>query len=281
MRVPSIGVRAVLEAFPNRLGFVGKGDWLRADVGETPGITSGSHGACPLFRQSLPRFAVPRSPGAVRRGLRAIAAEGHAAPSPGVGLRPVEKEQDAALALAGADQAKVLVADEVGDRLRERLEALLGRCPSPDPSQAKRAFVGARCGHRVAAIPDLPVRVASCEQVIQRTQLGGGFRPEFPACMPCDETPQPFTQHPGPLGDLVEHLAAPASSRKRNTSALSIAPVSSSHSRSSLPSRSQSVQTPRGVDRLLMKSRARWSPVKMAGGRGLASGGKLSTARST
>ena len=146
-------------------------------------------------------------PGAVRRGLCAVTAEGHAAPSPGVGLRLVEEEQDAGLALAGADQAEVLVADQVGDRLRERLQELLGRRPSPHPLQAKGTLVEGRCRLRVTTGLDLPVRIASREQVIQRAQLRRGFRPEFPPGMSRDEPPQPFAQGPGPLGDLVERLA--------------------------------------------------------------------------
>ena len=89
----------------------------------------------------LPRIAIAGCPGAVRRGLRAVTAEGHAAPSPGVGLRLVEKVQDAGLPLADADKAEVLIADQVGDRLRERLRELLGSRPSPDPLQAKWVLV--------------------------------------------------------------------------------------------------------------------------------------------
>ena len=77
-------------------------------------------------------------------GFRAVAAEGHVAPSPGVGLCLVEEEQDAGLALAGSDQAEVLVADQVGDRLRDRLQELPGRRPSPDPLQTKGPLVGGR-----------------------------------------------------------------------------------------------------------------------------------------
>jgi hypothetical protein len=48
-------------------------------------------------------------------------AVGPAAPTPCVRLRPVEEDQDAILALAGANRAEALMPDEHGDRLRERL----------------------------------------------------------------------------------------------------------------------------------------------------------------
>ena len=155
----------------------------------------------------LNRITVARCPGAMCCGLRAVTAEGHTAPSPRVGLRPVKEEQDAGLSFAGADEAEVLVADQVGDGLRERLQELLGRCPSPAPLQAKRALARGKCGAWVAPARDLPVRIASCQQVIQRTQLRHGFRADFPSCMSRDEAPQPFAQGPGPLGDFVERLA--------------------------------------------------------------------------
>jgi hypothetical protein len=125
----------------------------------------------------------------VGRGLRSVPAEGHVAPSPRVGLRLVEEKEDAGLALAGADQAEVLVADQVGDRLRERLQELLGSRPSPDPLQAKWALVGDHCSLWVATDLDLPVRIVPREQVIQRTQLRRGFRPDLPPGMSCDEPP--------------------------------------------------------------------------------------------
>ena len=55
--------------------------------------------------------------------------------------------------------------------------------------------------------------------------------------------------------------------RNREASDALIAPASASQSTSSTPLPSHSVQTPSGVDRLLTKSSARWSPVKKAGGR--------------
>jgi hypothetical protein len=139
-------------------------------------------------------------------GLRAVTAECHTAPSPRVGLRPVKEEQDAGLPFAGADEAEVLVADQVGDGLRERLQELLGRCPSPAPLQSKRALVRGKSGAWIAPGRDLPVSIASCQQVVQRTQIRHGFRADFPSCMSSDEAPQPFAQGSGPLGDFVERL---------------------------------------------------------------------------
>jgi hypothetical protein len=154
----------------------------------------------------LSGVAFTRCPGSMCGRLCTVAAEGHATPSPGVGLCPVEKQQGARLALAGADQAEVLVAHQICDRLRERLQELLGRRPSPHPIEAKGMLVEGRCNPGVATGLDLPVRIASSEQVIQRTQFRCGFRPEFSPCMARDESTQPFAQGSGPLGDLVQFL---------------------------------------------------------------------------
>ena len=104
----------------------------------------------------------------MRGGLCAVTAKGHTAPSPGVGLRFVEEEQDAGLPLAGADQSEVFIADQVGDSLRERLQELLGSRPSPNPLQTKVALVGGRCVCNIATGAYLPETIAPREQVIQR-----------------------------------------------------------------------------------------------------------------
>jgi hypothetical protein len=99
--------------------------------------------------------------------LGAVAAQGHAAPAPRMGLGLVQEHQCAGRTLAGADQAEVRVADEVGNRLAERLEQLLGPSPSPHAPTAqktRRLFLSVSL--------DLPIAVILGEQAVQRRQLG-------------------------------------------------------------------------------------------------------------
>ena len=60
-------------------------------------------------------------PGPVCRRLRPVAADRHAAPAPGVGLRAVEEHQRAGRALARPDQPEILIADQVRRRFGDRL----------------------------------------------------------------------------------------------------------------------------------------------------------------
>ena len=77
------------------------------------------------------------------RRFRAITAHRHAAPAPGMGFGAIIEYQGAGRSFAGADQAKIAVADEIADRRRDRLQQALGARPSAllAPAQTVR-----RCG---------------------------------------------------------------------------------------------------------------------------------------
>src|SRR5262245_39312290 len=62
-----------------------------------------------LNREPPPSFRAPSGP--VRRRLGPIAADRHAAPAPGVGLRAIEEQQRAGRARARPDQPEILMAD--------------------------------------------------------------------------------------------------------------------------------------------------------------------------
>jgi hypothetical protein len=69
------------------------------------------------------RYLVPSAPpnlGAVRSSLNPIAAHRHAAPSPRMRPGAVQKHQNAARSLAGADQPEVCMTNEIADRLGDR-----------------------------------------------------------------------------------------------------------------------------------------------------------------
>ena len=135
----------------------------------------------------------------MRCSFGTVAAKSHAAPASRVSLRSIEKHQDALSALAGADQAKVLINDQVGDGFRERLQEFFRHRPAPDSLQVKNAWPTGF---------DLPVRIAPFEQVIHRTQLIDGCRFDLPTGMSLDEPTQPLAQFPGLGCDRFQFRAA-------------------------------------------------------------------------
>ena len=124
-------------------------------------------------------------------------------------------------------------------------------------------------------------RPASINHLVRADRSAGLAPPRLPLRAPGRHDdrriPAAIRASPSPPGDLVESLAIariraePGRDRRLDRARLS------SQSSSLAPSRSQSVHTPAGVDLLLMKSSARWSPTKKAGGRGSGLGAKSST----
>src|SRR5262245_21105851 len=95
-----------------------------------------------LLTGVTPPFFIPRPPGPVRRRLGPVAADGHATPAPGVGLRAVEERQHAGRTRARPGQPEILIADQVRRHGSDRLEQLRRALPAVDPSQEQATASG-------------------------------------------------------------------------------------------------------------------------------------------
>ena len=96
--------------------------------------------------------------------------------------------------LAGADQPEIGMADQIGDRRRDRLQQLLRRLPAPQALQRQPL--------RTAG--DLRVALVPRQQQVERAELRLRRGGERLTGMAADEGAQPFPQGPGPFGHDIQ-----------------------------------------------------------------------------
>jgi len=132
--------------------------------------------------------------------LRAVAANGHAAPAPGVAAGFVQEEQTAYVAFARLDIGEILLGDEPGHRFRNRDQERL----SGPPLSLLHHAEGRRAALTVRAQGDLAVALIAREDPVDRFQVLERSGRQRLASMLMDEGPEPFAQAARVAGDGVE-----------------------------------------------------------------------------
>src|SRR5579872_2471188 len=142
----------------------------------------------------------------MRRGLRPIAAQRHAAPTSPVALADVQEPQRAAGSFALAHQRKIPLAHEIGDRFCNGKQKSFGISPAPLLLQAQRSMPMVVATSLFAARRkfDLSIRVIPFEQPVDRHQLTQLAASKRSAGMITDELAEPFTQLPYLRGNPVK-----------------------------------------------------------------------------
>jgi len=133
----------------------------------------------------------------MRRLLCAISANGHAAPTPYSTSGVVRKEHGTLVTLACPNLPEILVADDVGDRRRNRKQQCLGRTPS-----ALRHVVQTRVTSRPYF--NLAELLIASQHAVERPKLRDGPRFEFFARVRLNEGSKPFAQCPRLSGYCIE-----------------------------------------------------------------------------
>ena len=119
--------------------------------------------------------------------LRAVPADGHAAPSPPTPVGAIHEKQRTDCPFTRLHIRKILLADELGDRFGDRNEERLGGVPSSDLAERQRSLtLGTR--------DDVPVGAVAFQEAIHGTKLVNRLARQRPTHVLANELPEPFPQ---------------------------------------------------------------------------------------